>query len=412
MNTKHNSCYNIKKYEKNKINGLEISKHINEKTRQLVSDLKEIYNITPTITIILVGHDPASELYVKKKNKLAYELGMIANIINHEDDISETDLLHEIEILNNDKNIHGILIQMPLPSHINTSNILLSISPKKDIDGLHPLNSGLLNTAKEVPYAIQEILAINLKKNSGNLSSNEKNGDNYTIINSNYSNNYHAINGNDNDINVNDSNNTDINNKNIKNNNGYNYSVNTNNSNDNDYYNYNYESSNIKIKKYGMLGKTVPYIPCTPLGCLYLIYLTLMKEKKNIASKNVAIFGNSNLVSKPMARLLLQSGATATTIHTRSKNFSPVIKNADIIITATGHELKLGNIKNSAILIDIGIHTVKGEKKICGDLDFSKLVKKHKITPVPFGVGPMTTATLMINSYLAGLRFAMQMQKQ
>ncbi len=316
--------------EENKIDGLAISRCINEKTRQLVNDIKEVYDTTPTIAIILVGDDVASKLYVNKKNKLAREVGIVANVIHYESDVSEEIVLRKIKELNADNGIHGIMVQMPLPLHINANNVLPAISPLKDIDGLHPLNAGLLTMSKNIPYAIQDVLDIDIT---------EKRDKNY-----------------------------------------------------------------VEFEKYSGLGGTIPYIPCTPLGCLYLINSTLIEEKEDIVGKNVVVFGNSNLVSKPMARLLLQSGATTTTIHTKSGNFSPIVKNADIIVVATGRELTLGDIKSDAILIDVGIHVVNSSGKIRGDLDYEKLVKNHRITPVPFGVGPMTTATLMINSYLACLR--------
>ena len=105
-----------------------------------------------------------------------------------------------------------------------------------------------------------------------------------------------------------------------------------------------------------------------------------------------------------MARLLIQSGATTTTIHSKSKNFDYIIKNADIIVSATGVAIDLKKVKKGAILIDVGIRKKEDETGICGDLDYQLGRKANKITPVPRGVGPMTIACLMLNSYLACLK--------
>jgi methylenetetrahydrofolate dehydrogenase (NADP+)/methenyltetrahydrofolate cyclohydrolase len=165
-------------------------------------------------------------------------------------------------------------------------------------------------------------------------------------------------------------------------------------------------NSTEKRNKFHQLGKTLPFVPCTPLGCLHLIQKTESENGEDIIGKNAVIFGNSNLVSKPMARLLLQSGATTTTLHSRSKNFDNIVENADIVVSATGKKQELKNIKKSAILIDVGIHKISGQDGIFGDLDFQEIVKTNRITPVPKGVGPMTVATLMVNGYLSALKFA------
>ena len=312
--------------EYNKIDGFYYAQIIKKKIQFFTKQLREEYNINPCITIVLVGKNLASEIYVRNKIKIAIDLGILANVIRFDEDISETNLLAEIDKINNDKNIHGVIVQLPLPKHIDKNKILLSIFPQKDIDGLHPFNSGLLTSNSYVPYTISEIIA-------------------YNTINNEF------------------------------------------------------------IEKFKNIGKTLPFIPCTPLGCLYLIEETLKKTQDGLVGKNVVILGNSNLVSKPMARILLQSGATTTTLHSKSVDCDYFIKNADIIVSATGKQQDLTNIKKNAILIDVGIRQKENEpNKITGDLNFEKIIKTNKITPVPKGVGPMTVVSLMVNAVLASIK--------
>ena len=310
----------------NIIDGLGYSKIIKKNITQLNNQLKEKYNICSQIAIILVGNNIASEIYVRNKIKLANEIGIIANVIRFNIDITEEEILKQIENINNNNDIDGVIVQLPLPTHINKDKLLLSISPRKDIDGLNPFNVGLLTNSSNVPYKIDEILKFN-------------------SVNDDF------------------------------------------------------------VNKFSKLGKTIPFIPCTPLGCLYLIEETLKKMNNDIVGKNAVIIGNSNLVSKPMARVLLQSGATTTTLHSKSIDKEYFLSHADIIVSATGKKQELKNIKPNAILIDIGIRQKENEKdKITGDLDFYTIVKTNMITPVPRGVGPMTVISLMINAILSSIK--------
>ena len=309
----------------NIIDGLGISKDV----CKALSCLIQKKNIRPSTAIVMVGDNPASKIYVHKKIKKGAEIGIETKLFHFEANITENELISEIKKINNDKSIHGLIVQLPLPEHIDTQKILLSIDPKKDLDGLNQLNIGLFHSFKFVPYALEDVLEDKL------------------------------------------------------------------------------ETSTIK-----QLGEFVPFIPCTPLGCLHLISKTL-GGFENIAGKNSVVIGKSTLVGSPMARLLLQSGATTTIAHSRSKDFSVALENADIIVSATGSEQDLFGIKpkENAILIDVGIRCIEssnddGEKVVhtCGDMDYKTLSQNNKITPVPKGVGPMTVACLMVNSYLACLR--------
>ena len=307
--------------KKNKIDGEKIANNIKDAVKILIKNQQ----LKPKIAIIQVGDNFASTKYVNKKIKVSAEIGIEMQLYHFDKNITEVKLIDKIKALNNDKIIHGVMCQLPLPDKINTFNILNTIAPEKDIDGLNPFNAGLLHYSKSVPYQVEDVLSNN--NNSNNFS------------------------------------------KNIK-----------------------------------QLGKTLPFIPCTPLGCLYLITETLKEEDKNIIGKNAVVIGNSNLVGKSIARLLTQSGATTTTIHSKSKNFDYIIKNADVIVSATGVAIELKKVKKGAILIDVGIRKKEDGTGICGDLDYQKYIKNNKITPVPKGVGPMTIACLMLNSYLACLK--------
>jgi len=109
-----------------------------------VKALKESKGITPSLTVVLVGEDPASQVYVRNKAKQTMEVGMISNEIKMPADTSQAALLSQLALLNNDASIHGILVQLPLPKHIDESVVIAAISPEKDVDGFHAMNSGRL----------------------------------------------------------------------------------------------------------------------------------------------------------------------------------------------------------------------------------------------------------------------------
>ena len=145
------------------IKGSELSKQIKEELKQEVAELKEKYNVVPGLATILVGEDAASKVYVGAKEKACKELGIYSERIDLPGDTSETDLLALIDRLNKDHKIHGILVQLPLPRHINETNVLYAINPKKDVDGFHPVNVGKLMLGEPdfipcTPHGIQELL--------------------------------------------------------------------------------------------------------------------------------------------------------------------------------------------------------------------------------------------------------------
>lgn len=244
--------------------------------------------VKPTLAVVLVGDDPASQIYVRTKKKTAENLGINSKVFEYPATIRENELLNKIQELNNDKDITAILVQLPLPKHINKSKIIDAISPKKDVDGLTSYNSGKLFTG-EIPYVY----------------------------------------------------------------------------------------------------------PCTPKG----IMLLLDEYNVDLQGKHVVVIGRSNLVGKPIAQMALNKNATVTICHSYTKNIESIIKTADVLISAVGKNVIGENIlKSNCIVIDVGIF--KDENgKIRGDIDFEKVSESVAyISPVPGGVGPMTIASLMINT--------------
>ena len=242
----------------------------------------------PTLAVILVGENPASQIYVRNKKKTAEKLGINSLSIEYPADISENELLSKIQELNNDKNITAILVQLPLPEYINKNKIIDAILPQKDVDGLTPYNLGKLFSGEE------------------------------------------------------------------------------------------------------------PYVyPCTPKGILLLL------DEYNIEldGKNVVVVGRSNLVGKPVAQMLLKRNATVTMCHSHTKNLSEITKTADIVVSAVGKNV-IGEkmLKSNCVVIDVGIFRDENGK-LSGDVDFENVSKiSAYISPVPGGVGPMTIASLMLNT--------------
>lgn len=242
----------------------------------------------PTLAVILVGENPASQIYVRNKKKTAEKLGINSLSIEYPSDISEEELLNKIKELNSDEKVTAILVQLPLPAHINKNRIIDAILPQKDVDGLTPYNLGKLFSGEE------------------------------------------------------------------------------------------------------------PYVyPCTPKGILLL----LDEYNIKLEGKNIVVVGRSNLVGKPVAQMLLKRNATVTMCHSHTKNLSEITKTADIIVSAVGKKV-IGEkmLKSDCVVIDVGIFRDENGK-ISGDVDFENISKTAAyISPVPGGVGPMTIASLMLNT--------------
>jgi methylenetetrahydrofolate dehydrogenase (NADP+)/methenyltetrahydrofolate cyclohydrolase len=145
------------------IGGSEVAKEIREELRQEVAELKEKHNLTPGLVTILVGEDPASVSYVTAKQKTSHDLGFHSIQDNQPPDMAEADLLKLIDQYNKDPKIHGILVQLPLPKHIDEGKVLYAIDPRKDVDGFHPVNVGKLMIGEPdylpcTPAGIQQLL--------------------------------------------------------------------------------------------------------------------------------------------------------------------------------------------------------------------------------------------------------------
>lgn len=145
------------------ISGTEMAKQIREELAQEIAELKEKHNLVPGLATVLVGEDPASQVYVGQKEKTSTALGIYSERYDLPADTSEADLLALVDKLNKDPKIHGILVQLPLPKHINETNVLYAIDPKKDVDGFHPVNVGKLMIGEPdyipcTPHGIQQLL--------------------------------------------------------------------------------------------------------------------------------------------------------------------------------------------------------------------------------------------------------------
>lgn len=131
------------------LDGKMIAEKIKEDVKIKVADLKIQHGLTPGLAVIIVGEDPASKVYVNRKHKACEEIGIYSEVIRMSAEASEQELLSKVAELNDADNIHGILVQLPLPAHINTETVLDSIRPDKDVDGFHPINIGNLSVGKE-----------------------------------------------------------------------------------------------------------------------------------------------------------------------------------------------------------------------------------------------------------------------
>ena len=272
-----------------KIDGKAFSQVILEKIREEHNQLKEKYGKQAGLAVVIVGNNPASQVYVRNKMKACENVGFYSENIELDENISEEELLQEIDKLNKNDRINGILVQLPLPSHINELKIIDSISPEKDVDGFHVANIGKM-----------------------------------------------------------------------------------------------------------VIGDETGFLSCTPYGIMQL----LEEYKIEIAGKDAVIIGRSNIVGKPLALMLIQKGATVQVCNSRTKDLRKKLNDADIIIVAAGVPklLKKEDVKEGAVVIDVGINRVDG--KICGDVDYEEVAERASyITPVPGGVGPMTIASLIKNTF-------------
>jgi methylenetetrahydrofolate dehydrogenase (NADP+)/methenyltetrahydrofolate cyclohydrolase len=286
------------------INGKEISMTLRKEISIQVDEIKKKFKTTPTLAVILVGNDPASEVYVSNKEKSAHAVGMNSIQFKMASDISEADLINKIDELNHDNKVHGILVQLPLPKHIDAKKVIHKIDFNKDVDGFNVINVGKLSI--------------------GEVDGSER-----------------------------------------------------------------------------------AMIPCTPSACLYLLKQSI---GNNLAGLKALVIGTSNIVGRPLTRLLMLEGCTVTVANRNTKDLKSECLQSDIIISATGvaNLIRGDMVKKEAVIIDVGINRITdsdGKHKIVGDVNFDEVKKvASAITPVPGGVGPMTITFLLQNTLDCCLR--------
>lgn len=283
------------------LDGQLVSQATKDELKIKVSQLRTEGKKIPHLAAVLVGNNGASETYVGSKVRTCEEIGFKSTLIRLEENISEYKLLKEIEALNNDPDIDGILVQLPLPKHISDEEVINTIDPSKDVDGFHPISVGRL--VQGLPT----------------------------------------------------------------------------------------------------------FVAATPHG----IMLILEHYKVETKGKHAVVIGRSNIVGRPMSILLSANtnpgNCTVTLCHSQTKNLKELCLQADIIVAALGKPefLTADMVKEGAVVIDVGITRVADASKkrgysIKGDVDFTNVSPKCSyITPVPGGVGPMTIAALMKNTYAA-----------
>lgn len=287
------------------IDGKKIAQDIRNELKSDIEKLRVSGKGVPGLVAILVGDNPASESYVKGKAKACEEIGMVAVTERHPSDMKEDVLLELIESYNNNKQYHGILVQLPLPKHIDENKVIEAISPKKDVDGFHPISVGNL-----------------------------------------------------------------------------------------------------------VIGKPA-FRSCTPAGIQELLIRYNIETK----GKHLVVLGRSNIVGKPIANIMLQkkefANSIVTVCHSAAPDVSYYTKQADILIAAMGSPkfVKGNMVEDGVVVIDVGINRIEDNTaskgyRLVGDVDFDEVSKKASyITPVPGGVGPMTIAMLLKNTYEGFIKY-------
>ena len=271
------------------IDGKALSEKVLKEIEKEHSELEKKVGRKAGLAVIIVGENPASQIYVRNKIRACEKVGFHSETIRLDENITEENLLLEIEKLNNNSNIDGILVQLPIPKHIDGLKIINAISAEKDVDGFHTTNIGKM-----------------------------------------------------------------------------------------------------------MIGDETGFLPCTPAGVVHMFE----EYNINLEGKDVLVIGQSNIVGKPMTLLLIKKRATVQVCNSKTKNLSEKLQKADVVVAAAGSPklVKASDVKEDVVVIDVGINRVDG--KLCGDVDFEEVSKKASfITPVPGGVGPMTIAMLIKNTF-------------
>ena len=284
-----------------RLNGKTTAEEIRAELKTAVTDRKQKGMKVPHLAAVLVGNDGGSMSYVGAKVKACDEIGFNSSLIQFDDSVTEEELLSKVEELNNNEEIDGFIVQLPLPKHINETKITDHISPNKDVDGFHPMNLG------------------------------------------------------------------------------------------------------------NMLLNLPGFLPATPAGIMEL----LKRNKIETSGKHCVVLGRSNIVGTPLSIMLSRNSnpgnCTVTLAHSRTQNLKELCVQADILVAAIGkHEFVTADmVKDGAVIIDVGTTRVDDSSRergwrLVGDVNFAEVAPKSSyITPVPGGVGPMTIASLMMNTLKA-----------
>jgi len=265
-------------------------KKISEMRLEILKEEIEDSGLYPRLATVIVGSDPASQMYVRMKHRACEQVGIGSVGIELPADTTTRGVIDQVNRLNKDSDIDGILVQLPLPKQIDAERVIAAVSPGKDVDGYHPENMGLLFSGKP------------------------------------------------------------------------------------------------------------RFTSCTPTGIMTL----LAEYKIPVAGARAVVVGRSIDVGRPMSALLTNADATVTVCHSRTKDLPEELRRADILVSAIGkaHFIQPAMVKPGAVVIDVGINQLGG--KLVGDVDFAAVKDiASAITPVPGGVGPMTIATLMENTFRA-----------
>ena len=296
------------------LDGIAIAAEIKSELVSRVAEAKQ-RGYTPGLAVILVGENPASQLYVNSKVKTCAELGIYSEMHTPHESVTTDQLLDLVQSLNERNEIDGILIQLPLPAHVDTELLLEAVIPEKDVDGFHPINAGRLLSGAPA----EKVLA-----------------------------------------------------------------------------------------------------PCTPAGIMEMLH----RSDIPISGQRAVVIGRSNIVGKPIAAMLLNASATVTVCHSRTRNLSEIVREADIVVAAIGRPgfVTPDMVRPGATLVDVGINRItdpaefnrffannpkrqetfaKRGSTVVGDIDPAAFAISAAYTPVPGGVGALTIAMLMSNTVKA-----------
>lgn len=274
----------------------DLAAELSQKTKSEAERFAKIAGRKPCLAVVLVGEDPASRIYVSKKSESCRKHGLDAKDVTLAATISQAELEREIQRLNQDDGVDGILVQSPLPKPLDEKKIQFLVSPEKDADCFHPQNVGALSMDP------------------------------------------------------------------------------------------------MQALKSGIVA-------CTPGGVMEVLAANKIETK----GKRAVVVGRSNIVGKPMAALLIGADATVTICHSRTQNLKEECLRADILVAAIGKARFITGefVKEGAVVVDVGINRIDedGKSRVVGDVDQRSVTGRASfLTPVPFGIGPMTIAMLLRNT--------------